>query len=442
MASTDSGVSYTTTFAGWAAVLAVAGGAAYLTSQRKKSEHPAPPRRVPHQVGESKKDKSAKRHRLDTFHSDSQDGSKGKGKASAQAGASAPQPKWLSNAADTSDDGVDNAEFARQFANVREGTKFTGKNGAEKKKQKSVKQSQAAKIASKDTTQDKSASSSTTGADADDDQSLTNSPEVTPADASGVRDMLEPAPAGPSVLRIVGTDKVKAQPPKKAKEPEKVETKKQRQQRAKREAEKALAQESEAARKKLEENQRRTARIARGEHAKDGSQFMAHINGNQGSAWGAPSTNGSTVKASSPAAFLPVQPLDTFDSNEVPSSSNASTSNEASQPMADSWVTDLPSEEEQIKKLQELEEWSTVPSKAAKRSQKKPTPAEKSESAPAPAGPAAAAAPVRAAPVSKGQNGRPQKALQSFGSFSALTPKDSDENETPKAVDEEKEWDV
>ncbi len=54
-----------------------------------------------------------------------------------------------------------------------------------------------------------SAPSSTAGVDADDDESSIPSPEVRAADAGDVSDMLEPKAAGPSILRLTDTDKVK-----------------------------------------------------------------------------------------------------------------------------------------------------------------------------------------------------------------------------------------
>lgn len=83
-----------------------------------------------------------------------------------------------------------------------------------------------------------------------------------------VADMLEPAAAGPSVLRLTG--EAKSQKPKaRAVSPEK-ETKKQRQNRKKMEEKKAAREQDEQERKVLQENQRRTAREARGESAKNG----------------------------------------------------------------------------------------------------------------------------------------------------------------------------
>ncbi len=313
----------------------------------------------------------------------------------------------------------------------------TPRAAEEKSRQKSLKQSQAAKADFDSFDEKLSAPSSTAGVDADDDQSPTLSPQVTAADAGDVSDMLEPAPAGPSILRIVDTDKVKQAPPKKAKEAEVAETKKQRQNRKKREAEKELREEAEKERKKMEEAQRRTARIARGEAAKDGSQFMARVNGaNKASAWTAGPPNGGSSSSNSgsqpgPDGFVDTQPLDTFDPTAAPA-------NGQGQSLADSWISELPSEEEQLKKLQEeTEEWSTVVTKSQKRGAKKYASSEKSDATDPANVVAAAAAPPPAAsrtapgpaPQQKPVNGKGARTLQSFGSFSALSTNE-EEKET------------
>jgi hypothetical protein len=436
------GISTTTTIASWVAI--VGAGALYYVYKSQGSAA-APVRRPAVQHPEPPKEKAAKSKskRRDAFQTSAQDAAAA-AKATGADAKEAAENKWLSNAGDSSDNDADNKEFARQLANAREGTKFNAKSGGEKKRPKAVKQSQAAKASDfDDPPEEVSIPSSTAGADADDDQSLTLSPEVTAADAGGVSDMLEAAPAGPSILRIVDTDKVKQPQPKKARAPEPVETKKQRQNRKKREDEKVVREEAEKERKKLEENQRRTARIARGESAKDGSQFTAHVNGGK-SAWGAPKNGvgAGTSKESGSNDFVSVQPLDTFEKQQQqqqqqkPASANVSFSHEKSQPLSDSWISDLPSEEEQLKKLQAETEWNTVKTKGPKRGPKKENSTGASDAAPEAASkpaavPAVAAgrpAPVAVAP--KGQNGKAVKPAPSFGSFSALSTNDADEKET------------
>ncbi|KAL1840651.1 hypothetical protein VTJ49DRAFT_259 [Mycothermus thermophilus] len=358
-----------------------------------------------------------------------------------------------SHAVDTSsEDDIDNREFARQLANVKQGTTLNGPKKSDEKRQKSVKQSRAQILSDDDDKADRpksSAPSSTAGVDADDDTSAAASPEVKAADASGVADMLEPKAPGPSVLRLTDTEKAKQKKQKKAKEPEKTETKKQRQNRQKAEAAKALREENEKQRKADLEAQRRQARIAEGRPAKDGSTFVAQ----QQSAWtaGANATNGSP---STNGDFQPVQPLDTFSTSSytdisVPKEKESSSAAPvAKQPNpADSWIATLPSEEEQLEMLRKEEAWSTVTSKKPKKKAAKeaaaaaaaasaaedsePTPAAK----PAPAVKAAPApAPVSANTVSAApKRTASNNAFKS--SFAALSTNEPE-------GEEENEWDV
>lgn len=272
----------------------------------------------------------------------------------------------------SSDDGVDNREFAKQLASIKQGTSFAGPKKGEEKKQKSVKQSRAqeavsetlAKVAATVTAKI-SAPSSTTGADADDDQSPAASPEITAVDARDVSDMLEkPSSSGPSVLRLTETDKA-VKPNNKAKAPVTQETKKQRQNKAKTEAAKLAREAEEAERKVKQEAHRRTARIAEGRAAKDGSSFT-NATAPKNSAWpagGANGTNGTPSNHSS--EFVAVQPLDTFDAANQTDASKASAPSVSKS--SDNWVSSLPSEEEQLSLLQDNDNWATVTSKKARR---------------------------------------------------------------------------
>ncbi|KAL2269994.1 hypothetical protein VTJ83DRAFT_2178 [Remersonia thermophila] len=357
-----------------------------------------------------------------------------------------------SHAVDTSsEDDVDNREFARQLANVKQGTSLNGPKKSDEKRQKSVKQSRA-QILSDNDDDDKanrpksSAPSSTAGVDADDDTSAAASPEVKAADASGVADMLEPKAAGPSVLRLTDTDKAKQKKQKKAKEPEKTETKKQRQNRQKAEAAKALREENEKQRKADLEAQRRQARIAEGRPAKDGSAFLAQQK--QQSAW----TAGANPANGSPSTNGDVQPLDTFSTGSytdvsVPKEKEGS-SPAAKQPNpANSWIATLPSEEEQMEMLRNEEEsWSTVTSKkpkkkAAKEAAAAATVSGAEDSEPTPATKPAPAAKAAPAPAPVSTNTLPTAAPKRTGStgafkssFAALSANEPEE--------EENEWDV
>jgi hypothetical protein len=262
---------------------------------------------------------------------------------------------------------------------------------------------------------------SDTGAEADDDQSPAESPETHPVDASGVADMLEPATAGPSVLRITDMDKMKQQKPKTVKAPEQTETKKQRQNRKKAEAAKEAREEAEKERKVLQEKQRRTARIAEGRSAKDGSQFKPAANGTNSWAKGAPNgTNGGSVGRDGSILH---QPLDTFDKPAAPA---ASVKGPAPAKTETSWTSSLPSEEEQLEMLKdEADEWNTVPAKSSRKGKKSVESGDETPKQPAVQVKQAAPA-LKTAPKTGSS--------QSFGAFSALTD--------DAAEEVEEEWDV
>ena len=386
----------------------------------------------------------AKRQRVEAFAKEADETNK-----TTQPKARAAKPAAPSQPADdSSDDGVDNREFARQLATIKQGTNLNAPKKGDEKRHKSVKQSRAQIIDDKPAEEAKvSAPSSTAGADADDDESQTPSPVVKAADASGVSDMLEPKAAGPSVLRLTDTDKAKPKKEKKAKVPEKVETKKQRQNRQKAEAAKALREETEKQRQVDMEAQRRQARIAEGRPAKDGSAFMA-AQAKQ-SAWTGNGANGST---SSNGDFLPVQPLDTFDTSSYTdvSVTKAAAPVKAAAPAAaaktnpaDSWIATLPSEEEQMEMLRGEESWNTVTKKPKKKREAAPAAespidseptvvqAEPAAKARAPSNGAGAGAAAAAAPKKQAKTGFSQQS-----SFAALSANDEPEGE------DENEWDV
>ncbi|KAK0656519.1 hypothetical protein B0T16DRAFT_425075 [Cercophora newfieldiana] len=375
----------------------------------------------------------AKRQRGEAYSKDVEDTSK---TAQTKPRAIKPAPAQTYTPDYSSDDGVDNREFAKQLASVKAGTNLNAPKKADEKRTRSVKQSRAREIDNAVVSDSKpSAPSSTAGADADDDQSSVASPEVKAADAGDVTDMLEPKSAGPAVLRLTDTEKVK-QKQHKAKAPEKVETKKQRQNRQKVEAAKAAREENEKARKAAEEAQRRLARISEGRAAKDGSVFMASQAAAK-SAWTANGTSAASGAINGDHAA--VQPLDTFDnSSKADAPITKAAPPKVSQ--ADSWMSSLPSEEEQMEILRgQEEEWSTVAPKKTGKAKKKEPGVET---------PAAAPEPTQAAPavsqpaVSKVQktvtfngNGKTAKPFSQQSSFAALST-----NDEPEEV--ENEWDV
>lgn len=200
--------------------------------------------------------------------------------------------------------------------------------------------------------------SSTNGADADDDLSSAGSPvdNVTASVTDYMSDMLEPPAPGPAVFRLAGS--LGSQPKKPKTQPFKqVETKKQRQQKAKNEARKLQVQEAEEQRRKLLEKQLHTAREAERHKA-------AGTNANPiPSVWKVQATNkaSSGAQEAVPAQNGPL--LDTFD----PSTTTSSDQDEARPaPLSQG----LPSEEEQLRILGALNsenDWTTVSSKKGKK---------------------------------------------------------------------------
>ncbi|KAL2209835.1 hypothetical protein CC79DRAFT_1365253 [Sarocladium strictum] len=421
-------MNYVYTIGGYAALAAV-GYVFYhvKTTDNKKRTTAAESKATRTTQPEPRKEDRKKKQRLQSFTSETAKAQK----APTPAPAPVEPASYASKAKKPEKDEADsNREFALQFAKAQEGTKFATKTESGKQREKTVKQSRVGKVNEPVIAEAQSPPSSTAGADADEEsspvQSAVEPVEAAPADPSGVADMLEPASKGPSVLRLTEpTEKPKAKP-KAAKAPEVVETKKQRQNRKKAEAAKEAREQSEKERKVLEERQRRTARIAEGRAAKDGSQSMA-ANGNK-SAWseGAPASEGS--KAADTNGLH--QPLDTF---EKPAGAKPAEKTKADA----NWIAQLPSEEEQIEKLKDNDdEWSTVQSKSVKAKKNKqvsstssgdeqtPAPVQKENQKPA-------AQPARPAPAPKTVSGT----SKNFGSFSALSKDDP-------AEEAEEEWDV
>ncbi|KAK4181673.1 hypothetical protein QBC36DRAFT_39706 [Triangularia setosa] len=425
------------TLVGWAVIISAAVGyKLYLDNKNRPAV-----RQVARQLhvtekpsGQNRKEpkEKAKRQRVEAYSKDTEETGK-----NTQLKPRATKPSATSSkpANDSSDDEVDNREFARQLASIKQGTNLNATKKADEKRQKSVKQSRAQAIDEKPKESKVSAPSSTAGVDADDDASSAASPEVKPADAGDVSDMLEPKASGPSVLRLTDTEKVKPKE-KKAKEPEKTETKKQRQNRRKKELEQEQRQEDERQRKVAEEAQRRQARIAEGRAAKDGSEFTNKAI--KESVWAAGNSTKTETKPTN-GQIAPVQPLDTFDTDsytdvsipqQTDSASKVATAKQASAPS--NWIASLPSEEEQMKMIEDEEAWNTVPSKKSKKKKTEATSATESAGESEPV-----TAKAQSAPKPRAVNGaapiRPAKIISQQSSFAALTPNDDETS---------KEWDV
>ena len=256
---------------------------------------------------------------------------------------------------DGGDDEVDNREFARQLA-----SKKTGTNLNEPSKQSQPLRTQ--KLGKTKANFDdhlspsspdphaQSSTSSTTGADADDDLSSSNSPAFGAQSHSsgqgGVADMLEAPTPGPSVLRL--TDPVqpaRTNSNKQTKPVQQEETKKQRQNRKRAEQRKIEQQEAEKQRRILLERQLKTAREAEGRPAKNGVTVQKAPE----SKWTKPPPMTSDMAGD-------VALLDTFEPQSAKDSvAKSSTADK------DWKKNDLPSEEEQMRMLSEMDnDWQTV----------------------------------------------------------------------------------
>ncbi|EEP81012.1 predicted protein [Uncinocarpus reesii 1704] len=243
-------------------------------------------------------------------------------------------------------EGMSNLEFAKQFSKVREGNAIAP--SAAKKP------APAPKPVSRPTTgrsdaQASTSASSMTGADADDDLSSIGSSVAKPA--GDVSDMLETPVPGASVLRVTGSveNEQKSKKNKKSNDSKPVETKKQRQQRIKKENNKRMIQEAEAQRRALLEKQLHSARDHERQEAAKSKPPVSN-------AWKAGvTTNGSDKPKTAPRPLL-----DTFKpTNEQKENISAVT--------PESWTDGLPPEEEQMRQALSESEWTTVSNKKKER---------------------------------------------------------------------------
>ncbi|OJD11532.1 hypothetical protein AJ78_07717 [Emergomyces pasteurianus Ep9510] len=268
------------------------------------------------------------------------------------------------------DEGVDNREFAKQFSKVKEGTKLSATDNQANKKEARTKKivSSAVETGHKDATVSSTRTSSTTGADADDDLSSVNSPVVNPTlpVAGDISDMLAPPPAAIPTLRLVGTPQSE-QPTKKKQRPENTgETKKQRQRRLKNESRKMMVEEAEKERRiQLEkqlhlarEHERREVAKSRPPPVTNAWKTGATTNNNNNR------PNGVSKSSNATSASL----LDTFDPSFQPNAKPpVASENIKPSTYLESWASNLPSEEEQIRIILSENEWTTVSNRKKER---------------------------------------------------------------------------
>lgn len=292
---------------------------------------------------------------------------------------------------DKPDAEIDHKEMAKRFAAVKNGTPLQGSTKSQKKKNKKATASSQPEggASERSASRVSTRTSSTTGAEADDDLSPAGSPMVNATVPSGgyVSDMLEAPAPGASVLRVTGSMESAPQKKQKPQSFKQVETKKQRQQRLKNEARKQQVQEAEEERRKLLEKQLHSAREAERREAAKAKPAA------QSNAWQTkpvnPPTNGTSQAAPVPAPNPKVDLLDTFEPT-------ASTSGKE-------WDQGLPSEEEQMRILGANggDQWTTVSSKKIKKKGGKADESEASapETQPEPVAPAPVEPKVKVTPT-------------------------------------------
>ena len=278
---------------------------------------------------------------------------------------------------------IDNAEFARQLSGLKAGTLLNKPSTVSemRKAKKPGKREEAPPVLvnglnhAVDGPQNPngvSTPSSTTGADADDDLSPAVSPEFgatqTPTSGGDISDMLEVPKQGPSVLRL--TEPAELQGARQPRPPKPVieqETKRQRQNKRKNEERKMAREEEEKERRIRLEQQLRTAREAEGRPAKNG---LGSSQAPVAQAWDKPDGEGASKYLSLTANNDTL--LDTLEQtpNVVKNLQGDGGNGSSADP---EWKSELPSEEEQIRLLTELEGngWNTV--KKNGRTKKKTT---------------------------------------------------------------------
>ena len=327
-----------------------------------------------------------------------------------------PEPATVINVQEEDNDTVDlsTRQFAEQLAKVRNGTNLSAPKSKEQR-QKTVKLT--------------GANGSASLSDVDDG--------VSPAmNAGDVSDMLEPTSPGPSTLRL--TAPAKAQKEKAARQPkgEVVESKKARQNRLKKEQQRLQREGEEAARKVLEEKQRRAAREARGEPAKNGIAVSQPPTSN---AWTASkSAQPATEDTASANNGTPL--LDTFDAESSASSNGAEPSTAATSTTGTETAHpehDGHSEEEQMamamKQSEDESGWTTV-AVPKKQQKKKPASDGETNGVSTPVEPMPTPKPKAVAPASKPVlNGKPK-------GFQAL--RDEYEQRTDVDPNDASNWDA
>jgi hypothetical protein len=350
-----SSVPLATTILGWTVVVAV-GGATYLYYSQDKRRPIKVRNSRAQSINDGSEMRSSKSRRNNTGLSSDGGSATALARPKKQKPAKAVQPvRTQSFVADDNEEAEDNS-WAHELAEMAKGSSLAPPQRTQSR-QKTVKQGSANKVAAGVSTE----TSTTTGADADDDRSPSLSPELLAQTEGDISDMLETAAPGPSVLRLTEPENqlpARQKPAPKAQKQE--ESKKQRQNKKKAEEKKQQNEEIEKIRRAQREKQMRTAREARGEPAKNGLGAPAPTK----NAWDSKPVSAPPVTTNGNGL------LDTFTSEKYNRGSGTG-GNKSDGSNGSNWQEELPSEEEQLRMILDTDEtaWKTV-SKKGKKSRK------------------------------------------------------------------------
>lgn len=284
---------------------------------------------------------------------------------------------------DTGND-IDDKSFAQQLAKAQAGTKLQS-------------DSQQKKVALKNTgatLQPKKSEdvlstvelSSTTGQDADDDLSSVESVQQKPSSGKDISDMLERPAAAPATLRLTNVSEEPKKPKAAPKQFEQVQSKKKRNEQARREEQKRLREESDRIHEQKKQEQLRRARMA------EGTSNQTKANTFASNAWqtknekfttntGAaplldtfePSNSNavapSGVQTASMSKSVPANNVDSLKSEIGSGATSALAASGREQGAGSDWAGRM-SEEEQLQRLRDQEQddaWESVTSKKTKK---------------------------------------------------------------------------
>lgn len=286
---------------------------------------------------------------------------------------------------DTSND-IDDKSFAQQLAKAQAGTKL---QSSSQQKPSTLQNTGATLQPNKSEDVLSTAElSSTTGQDADDDLSSVESVQQKPTSSKDISDMLEAPAAAPTTLRLTNVSDESKKPKTAPKQFEQVQSKKKRNEQARREEQKRLREESDRIHEQKKQEQLRRARMAAG----TSNQTKANTFTATSNAWQTKSEESKAVTGAAPL-------LDTFEpsssgpvapsgvqtasmSKTVPTNNVTSLKSEVGAGVASAlaasgreqgggsdWA-DRMSEEEQLQKLRDQEQddaWESVTSKKTKK---------------------------------------------------------------------------